>query len=197
MPSTIVIMNSFLPLQQTCSVSGTTGNKVSIEITETPIEDGASPIEQSTRLIQSSEVEPASTESSITGSTVGTTVTSCTTPSLAIEIANTRPKDLEQSTETTYIAPLAIETVTIDHKHLEPPMETATAPYIVETVPLIPKQIQITAAAPRLAGAAKLKKMIEETGDLIVCPGVYDGVSARVALQVGFDAMYMVPFPFF
>ena len=41
-------------------------------------------------------------------------------------------------------------------------------------------------------GATKLKHMLERTDELIVCPGVYDGLSARVAMEVGFDAMYMV-----
>ena len=40
--------------------------------------------------------------------------------------------------------------------------------------------------------ATKLKRRLENTKDLIVCPGVYDGFSARIALSVGFDAMYMV-----
>ena len=40
--------------------------------------------------------------------------------------------------------------------------------------------------------ATKLKHRLEDTKDLIVCPGVYDGFSARIALSVGFDAMYMV-----
>lgn len=40
--------------------------------------------------------------------------------------------------------------------------------------------------------ATKLKRRLEDTTDLIVCPGVYDGFSARIALAVGFDAMYMV-----
>lgn len=39
--------------------------------------------------------------------------------------------------------------------------------------------------------ATKLKRRLEESKDLIVCPGVYDGFSARIALSVGFDAMYM------
>ena len=34
--------------------------------------------------------------------------------------------------------------------------------------------------------------MIREPGEIILCPGVYDGLSARVALSVGFDALYMV-----
>ena len=40
--------------------------------------------------------------------------------------------------------------------------------------------------------ATKLKHRLEDTKDLIVCPGVYDGFSARIALSVGFDTMYMV-----
>lgn len=40
--------------------------------------------------------------------------------------------------------------------------------------------------------ATKLKRRLKDTKDLIVCPGVYDGFSARIALSVGFDTMYMV-----
>lgn len=40
--------------------------------------------------------------------------------------------------------------------------------------------------------ATQLKRRLEDTKDLIVCPGVYDGFSARIALSVGFDALYMV-----
>ena len=42
------------------------------------------------------------------------------------------------------------------------------------------------------AASTKLQTLIKEKEGLIVCPGVYDGLSARVALQVGFDALYMV-----
>ncbi|KAE8153553.1 putative carboxyphosphonoenolpyruvate phosphonomutase [Aspergillus avenaceus] len=41
------------------------------------------------------------------------------------------------------------------------------------------------------AGASKLRRMLRETNEMIVCPGVYDGLSARIAMQVGFKAMYM------
>jgi hypothetical protein len=41
-------------------------------------------------------------------------------------------------------------------------------------------------------GATKLRKMIFETNELIVCPGVYDGLSARTAMELGFSALYMV-----
>lgn len=43
-----------------------------------------------------------------------------------------------------------------------------------------------------LPGASKLKRALEETDELIVCPGVHDGFSARIALDVGFTALYMV-----
>ena len=39
--------------------------------------------------------------------------------------------------------------------------------------------------------ATNLKRRLQDTKDLIVCPGVYDGFSARIALAVGCDAMYM------
>lgn len=42
-----------------------------------------------------------------------------------------------------------------------------------------------------IPAASKLRRMIKDTKDLIVCPGVYDGLSARVAMDVGFKAMYM------
>lgn len=45
-----------------------------------------------------------------------------------------------------------------------------------------------------ISGATKLRKMIFETNELIVCPGVYDGLSARTAIETGFSAMYMVSF---
>lgn len=43
-----------------------------------------------------------------------------------------------------------------------------------------------------MSPATNLKRRLVNTKDLIVCPGVYDGFSARIALSVGFDALYMV-----
>jgi methylisocitrate lyase len=43
-----------------------------------------------------------------------------------------------------------------------------------------------------IAGASKLRRMLRETNELIVCPGVYDGLSARIAMQLGFKGLYMV-----
>ncbi|KAI0010313.1 Phosphoenolpyruvate/pyruvate domain-containing protein [Xylariaceae sp. FL0662B] len=38
---------------------------------------------------------------------------------------------------------------------------------------------------------AKLRQLLADPDKIIVCPGVHDGLTARVALSVGFDALYM------
>lgn len=43
-----------------------------------------------------------------------------------------------------------------------------------------------------LPPCTRLQRFLQETDDILVCPGVYDGFSARIALSVGFKAMYMV-----
>ena len=45
-----------------------------------------------------------------------------------------------------------------------------------------------------MAAATKLRKMVEDPQSSVVAPGVYDGFSARIALEVGFDCIYMVRF---
>ena len=47
-----------------------------------------------------------------------------------------------------------------------------------------------------IPGASKLRRILKDTNELIICPGVYDGLSARVAMELGFKAMYMVLFLF-
>lgn len=47
---------------------------------------------------------------------------------------------------------------------------------------------------PRSTGqtaAARLRKLLAEEGKTIFCPGVYDGLTARLALNEGFDCLYM------
>jgi hypothetical protein len=41
-------------------------------------------------------------------------------------------------------------------------------------------------------GASNLRKALQDPNAFITAPGVYDGLSARIALNVGFDALYMV-----
>lgn len=47
-------------------------------------------------------------------------------------------------------------------------------------------------AASPTSAATRLRKMLTESNELIVMPGVYDGFSARIALEIGFDGLYMV-----
>lgn len=44
----------------------------------------------------------------------------------------------------------------------------------------------------RINAATKLRNCIASPGPIILAPGVYDGFSARIALEVGFDTLYMV-----
>jgi 2-methylisocitrate lyase-like PEP mutase family enzyme len=46
-------------------------------------------------------------------------------------------------------------------------------------------------SAPTSA-ATKLRRMISDPNGFVFAPGVYDGFSARIALGVGFDCLYMV-----
>lgn len=41
------------------------------------------------------------------------------------------------------------------------------------------------------SAAAKLRQLLTKSNEIIVCPGVYDGLTARMALRAGFDALYM------
>lgn len=39
--------------------------------------------------------------------------------------------------------------------------------------------------------STRLRQMLAEPERIVVCPGVYDGISTRLALNTGFDAIYM------
>lgn len=40
--------------------------------------------------------------------------------------------------------------------------------------------------------AAKLRVLLANENEVVVCPGVYDGFTARLALNAGFKTLYMV-----
>lgn len=42
-------------------------------------------------------------------------------------------------------------------------------------------------------GAKRLRELLSDPKKIVVCPGVFDGLTARIALSKGFDALYMVP----
>ena len=87
---------------------------------------------------------------------------------------------------------------------VEAPVETPieTAPVVEEpvieskgsSVEYLPLNSVDAVDMPAI-GATKLRKMIFESNELIVCPGVYDGLSARTAIETGFNALYMVSTP--
>ena len=88
-----------------------------------------------------------------------------------------------------------------DEGHLEPLKPLAALPNVatsddngqtvLEMVP--PKNGQDHPAVKEvMSGATKLRRILENTNELVVCPGVYDGFSARIAISVGFDCLYMV-----
>jgi 2-methylisocitrate lyase-like PEP mutase family enzyme len=41
-------------------------------------------------------------------------------------------------------------------------------------------------------GATRLRELLKDPKKIVVCPGVFDGLTARIALSKGFDALYMV-----
>lgn len=49
----------------------------------------------------------------------------------------------------------------------------------------------IKSSAP-LTGGKRLRELLSDPSNVVVCPGVFDGLTARLALAAGFDAMYMV-----
>lgn len=52
------------------------------------------------------------------------------------------------------------------------------------------QELMIMAVPP----ATRLRQLIAEK-NIVVAPGVFDGFSARIALDVGFDCIYMVGLP--
>lgn len=49
----------------------------------------------------------------------------------------------------------------------------------------------ITSDTKGQTAAARLRNLLAEEGKTIFCPGVFDGITSRIALNTGFDALYM------
>jgi 2-methylisocitrate lyase-like PEP mutase family enzyme len=45
---------------------------------------------------------------------------------------------------------------------------------------------------PPQTTASKLRAMLAQEDEILVCPGVYDGFTAKLALNTGFKILYMV-----
>lgn len=61
-----------------------------------------------------------------------------------------------------------------------------------DTIATSPTTTAVPQVANSLSPATRLKHKLQHTTDFIVCPGVYDGLSARIAQAVGFETLYMV-----
>lgn len=48
------------------------------------------------------------------------------------------------------------------------------------------------AAGQHVTAAAKLRSFLARPNEILLSPGVYDGFTARIALQAGFECLYMV-----
>lgn len=57
------------------------------------------------------------------------------------------------------------------------------------------EEVPSTSHDEPFTGAKKLRHLLENTDELVVCPGVYDGLSARTAIELGFKSLYMVRLP--
>jgi 2-methylisocitrate lyase-like PEP mutase family enzyme len=44
---------------------------------------------------------------------------------------------------------------------------------------------------PPKTATQRLRELLANPDKIVVAPGVYDGISARIALSLGFDALYM------
>jgi hypothetical protein len=47
-------------------------------------------------------------------------------------------------------------------------------------------------SSARPTAAARLRAHLGDESKILVCPGVFDGLTARIALSEGFDCLYMV-----
>lgn len=116
--------------------------------------------------------------------------TPATSPTAEIAITGTEEKAGNEKTTITPAKELKTAFENKNHNiHVET-IEVIPSPPSTPTKQVSPKLYQ----EEFLSAATRLKKRIEETDELIVCPGVYDGFSARIALHVGFTALYMVNF---
>lgn len=46
--------------------------------------------------------------------------------------------------------------------------------------------------ATPVRAATRLRQLLKDREKILICPGVYDGITARIALSLGFETLYMV-----
>ena len=52
--------------------------------------------------------------------------------------------------------------------------------------------VNMSSTTETVPAATKLRELLAKKDEIVVCPGVYDGFTARIALATGFDSLYMV-----
>lgn len=85
---------------------------------------------------------------------------------------------------------LPISTTQLEAKS-DPQSPPAATEGYQDTVQTSPMNV-VPPLAHSLSPSSRLKHKLRHSTDLIVCPGVYDGLSARIAQSVGFETLYMV-----
>ena len=58
--------------------------------------------------------------------------------------------------------------------------------------PLVESDVPKNRTIRPLTAAEKLRGLLTKKDSILLCPGVYDGLTARIALQAGFNCLYMV-----
>ncbi len=53
------------------------------------------------------------------------------------------------------------------------------------------KMASLLPATP-VRAATRLRQLLKDREKILICPGVYDGITARIALSLGFETLYMV-----
>jgi hypothetical protein len=63
---------------------------------------------------------------------------------------------------------------------------------VISVLPLVEDTPAEETAVSFVHPATKLRRIIEDPNGFVFAPGVHDGLSARVALEAGFETLYMV-----
>lgn len=84
--------------------------------------------------------------------------------------------------------PLALPAVPL------PPAPTVVPPRLPSPPPFPPARIAPSWGAPPSDAdmSGRLRHLIAQRGKPLICPGVYDGLTAKIAIEQGFKALYIV-----
>ncbi|KAI4267745.1 MAG: hypothetical protein L6R38_008117 [Xanthoria sp. 2 TBL-2021] len=101
--------------------------------------------------------------------------------------ASTDGAEVQSKAKRQNILPISTTQLEAKSDPQSPPAATEGYQDTVQTSPMnvVPPLVD------SLSPAARLKHKLRYSRDLIVCPGVYDGLSARIAQSVGFETLYM------